>query len=140
MNYAIPFTLLAGLEAGLSRPAQARRGLRRKAGAPGGGEPRVGVLKSSPFVITSGQLCWQASGFGSSFLAIDLGDDGSYDITQPAPGLDQQGPTGDFWFEQCVDTASRYDVSEMNPRIGLTEADVHTSGAYIAASLTPAAS
>ena len=36
-------------------------------GTPTNGEPNVGVLKSSPFTIAAEQLCWQASGFGSSF-------------------------------------------------------------------------
>ena len=68
------------------------------------GETRVGVLKSSAFTVTTGQLCWIASGFGSSYLAIDIGDDGSYDSVVPAPGTDGAGPTGDLWSEQCVDT------------------------------------
>ena len=77
--------------------------------SPGGGEALVGVLKSSSFRIVSTQLCWTGSGFGSSHIAIDVGDDGSFDITAPAAGIDGQGGPdhpGDIWSDQCVDTSA----------------------------------
>ena len=92
---------LAGANAGTFFPGSG--------GSGGNGEPLVGVLRSSAFRIVSMQLCWRVSGFGSSYLAIDLADDGSYDITQPAAGVDGQGGAdhpGDSWSEQCINTSS----------------------------------
>eukprot|EP01052_Picozoa_sp_SAG31_P001319 SAG31_NODE_45_length_31062_cov_17.179957_4_plen_747_part_00 len=75
-------------------------------GVASNGEPLTGVLKSSVFTVLSARLCWDASGFGSSYVAIDLGDDGHNDIVQIAPGIDSQAATGDQWTEQCVDTSA----------------------------------
>jgi hypothetical protein len=83
------------------------------------GEDATGTLKSDPFIIDGNTLSWYAGGFGNwgngsyhpgadsgdlfSYLAVDIGDDGTNDIIKKSPGEFGYGSTGDGWFSQSVD-------------------------------------
>ncbi len=69
------------------------------------GEAATGSLTSAPFQITTNQICWQNGGFEPSYTAIDVGANGSQDITVVARGRDGSPASGDNWGIQCADVS-----------------------------------